>query len=146
MGLTYGVPRAAGKRVIIIGGGNSPGQAAMFFADRATSVTVLVRGEDLEAQHVAIFDRPDCFVPSIRVDTETQVVRSERPARLGRRPYSILRKQIYRASSVLVTFATTRSSAFPAVRRRQHGRRFRASGTRLNREHAASARGQSRTK
>lgn len=143
MGLTYGVPRAAGKRVTIIGGGNSPGQAAMFFADRATSVTVLVLRFRIFA---AIFDRPDCFVPSIRVDTETQVVLSERPARLGRRPCSILRKQIYRASSVLVTFATTRSSAFPAVRRRQHGRRFRASGTRLNREHAASARGQSRTK
>jgi thioredoxin reductase (NADPH) len=38
----------AGKRVSIIGGGNSVGQAALFFADYASSVTMLVRGEDLK--------------------------------------------------------------------------------------------------
>ena len=41
-------PTVAGKHVFIIGGGNSAGQAALFFAHYASSVTMLVRGEDLK--------------------------------------------------------------------------------------------------
>jgi thioredoxin reductase (NADPH) len=37
-----------GKDVFLIGGGNSAGQAAMFFANYARSVTLLVRGASLE--------------------------------------------------------------------------------------------------
>ena len=37
-----------GKDVFIVGGGNSAGQAAMFFSSYANSVTVLVRGAGLE--------------------------------------------------------------------------------------------------
>src|SRR5258708_19345947 len=36
-----------GKEIFIVGGGNSAGQAAMFFSSYAASVTVLVRGEGL---------------------------------------------------------------------------------------------------
>jgi len=36
-----------GKDIFIVGGGNSAGQAAMFFSSYAASVTVLVRGEGL---------------------------------------------------------------------------------------------------
>lgn len=36
-----------GKDVFLIGGGNSAGQAAMFFANYARSVTLLVRGPSL---------------------------------------------------------------------------------------------------
>ena len=51
-GILYGGARAdaptiAGKRVFIIGGGNSAGQAALFFANYASAVTILIRGEDL---------------------------------------------------------------------------------------------------
>ena len=56
-------PPGGRKRVFIIGGGNSAGQAAMFLADRARSVTVLVRQIVL--------------VPSIRVEAETQVVSAD---------------------------------------------------------------------
>jgi thioredoxin reductase (NADPH) len=38
-----------GKSVILVGGGNSAGQAAMFFANYARSVTLLIRGESLQA-------------------------------------------------------------------------------------------------
>ena len=63
----------AGKRVFIIGGGNSAGQAALFFAD-ASSVTMLVRGEDLKGSMSQYLIDQIALVPGIRVETETQVV------------------------------------------------------------------------
>ena len=38
-----------GKEVYLIGGGNSAGQAAMFFASYASCVTLLIRAETIEA-------------------------------------------------------------------------------------------------
>ncbi|MFC6644555.1 FAD-dependent oxidoreductase [Granulicella cerasi] len=51
-GVLYGASRTEaatvqGKDVFIVGGGNSAGQAAMFFANYAKSVTLVVRGEGL---------------------------------------------------------------------------------------------------
>jgi thioredoxin reductase (NADPH) len=51
-GIYYGAARTEalgmrGKDVFLIGGGNSAGQAAMFFANYARSVTLLLRGEAL---------------------------------------------------------------------------------------------------
>jgi thioredoxin reductase (NADPH) len=51
-GVLYGAGRTEaatviGKHIFIVGGGNSAGQAAMFFSSYAASVTVLVRGESL---------------------------------------------------------------------------------------------------
>lgn len=53
-GVLYGAARTeassvVGKTVFIVGGGNSAGQAAMFFSSYAASVTLLVRGPGLEA-------------------------------------------------------------------------------------------------
>ena len=52
-GVLYGASRAEannvnGKKVFIVGGGNSAGQAAMFFSSYASEVKVLVRGEGLK--------------------------------------------------------------------------------------------------
>ncbi len=52
-GVLYGASRTEastvnGKDIFIVGGGNSAGQAAMFFSNYARSVTVLVRGEGLK--------------------------------------------------------------------------------------------------
>jgi thioredoxin reductase (NADPH) len=52
-GVFYGAARTEalatrGKDIFLIGGGNSAGQAAMFFANYARSVTLLVRGTSLE--------------------------------------------------------------------------------------------------
>lgn len=52
-GVLYGAarteaPTVIGKDVFIVGGGNSAGQAAMFFSSYANSVTMLVRGAGLE--------------------------------------------------------------------------------------------------
>src|SRR5215210_5441290 len=54
MGVYYGAGRAegvdhAGGRVFVVGGGNSAGQAAVFMAQFAASVTLLIRGGDLAA-------------------------------------------------------------------------------------------------
>jgi thioredoxin reductase (NADPH) len=53
-GVLYGAARTEsitviGKDIFIVGGGNSAGQAAMFFSNYANSVTVLVRGAGLES-------------------------------------------------------------------------------------------------
>jgi thioredoxin reductase (NADPH) len=52
-GVLYGAARTEaqtviGKDVVIVGGGNSAGQAAMYFSNYANSVTMMVRGEKLE--------------------------------------------------------------------------------------------------
>jgi thioredoxin reductase len=51
-GVLYGAARTEahsvlGKKIFIVGGGNSAGQAAMFFSGYASSVTMLVRGKDI---------------------------------------------------------------------------------------------------
>lgn len=51
-GVFYGAavteaPAMAGRRVFVVGGGNSAGQAALHLATHAASVTVLVRGSDV---------------------------------------------------------------------------------------------------
>ena len=52
-GVYYGAARAEalgvrGQRVVLVGGGNSAGQAAMFFSNYAESVSLLVRGDALQ--------------------------------------------------------------------------------------------------
>lgn len=64
----------AGKRVFIIGGGNSAGQATLFFGDYASSVTMLVRGEDLKGSMSQYLIDRIALVPGIRVETQTEVV------------------------------------------------------------------------
>lgn len=78
-GVLYGAarteaPTVAGKRVFIIGGGNSAGQTALFFANYASSVTMLVRGEDLKRSMSQYLIDQIALVPRIRVETETQVL------------------------------------------------------------------------
>ena len=51
-GIFYGAARSearsmSGRQIVIVGGANSAGQAAMFFADVACDVTVVVRGDSL---------------------------------------------------------------------------------------------------
>ena len=48
-----------GEDTIVVGGGNSAGQAVVFLARTCRRVHVLVRASDLGAQHVALPRRPD---------------------------------------------------------------------------------------
>jgi thioredoxin reductase (NADPH) len=81
-GVLYGAarteaPTVAGKRVFIIGGGNSAGQTALFFANYASSVTMLVRGDDLKRSMSQYLIDQIALVPRIRVESETEVVSTD---------------------------------------------------------------------
>jgi thioredoxin reductase (NADPH) len=64
-----------GKDVFLIGGGNSAGQAAMFFANYARSVTLLVRGSSLEKSMSYYLIRQLASKHNIAVETGTTVDR-----------------------------------------------------------------------
>jgi thioredoxin reductase (NADPH) len=78
-GVYYGAARtealgARGKDVFLVGGGNSAGQAAMFFSSYARSVTLLVRGGSLEGTMsrylIAQLETKD----NIRIEADTTVI------------------------------------------------------------------------
>ena len=78
-GVLYGAartesPTVIGKDIFIVGGGNSAGQAAMYFSNYASSVTILVRGEGLEltmSQYLIEQINNKC---NIRIEPHTVVV------------------------------------------------------------------------
>jgi thioredoxin reductase (NADPH) len=78
-GVYYGAARsdaaiAKGADVCIIGAGNSAGQAAIFFSRHARSVTMLVRGESLEASMSRYLIDQIGANDDIRVETRSEVV------------------------------------------------------------------------
>jgi thioredoxin reductase (NADPH) len=81
-GVLYGASRneagnVVGKRVFIVGGGNSAGQAAVFFSNYAAKVTVLVRGEGLELTMSQYLIEQIAAKKNIRVEPFTEVARAE---------------------------------------------------------------------
>ncbi len=62
-----------GKDVFLIGGGNSAGQAAMFFANYARSATLLVRGSSLEKSMSSYLIKQLATKHNISVETRTVV-------------------------------------------------------------------------
>jgi thioredoxin reductase (NADPH) len=81
-GVLYGASRneasnVVGKRVFLVGGGNSAGQAAVFFANYAADVTILVRGKGLEltmSQYlIAQIDGKN----NVHIEPFTEVLRAE---------------------------------------------------------------------
>ncbi len=86
-GVFYGAARTEaaamqGRDIILVGGGNSAGQAAFFFADYARSVTILIRGDSLVSSmsHYLIdaLERK----PNVHVRTGGEVARCSGDARL----------------------------------------------------------------
>jgi thioredoxin reductase (NADPH) len=78
-GVFYGsalteAPSCLGQDVYIVGGANSAGQAAMYFARHARSVTMLVRGRSLEASMSSYLIDQIAGVPAITVRVCTEVV------------------------------------------------------------------------
>jgi thioredoxin reductase (NADPH) len=67
-------PSCAGTDVIIVGGANSAGQAALFFSQHARSVTLAVRGDSLERSMSYYLIQQLAAVPNIQVRTRTEVV------------------------------------------------------------------------
>ena len=81
-GVLYGASRneasnVVGKRVAIVGGGNSAGQAAVFFANYAAKVVVLVRGKGLELSMSRYLIEQIATKKNIHVAPFTEVMRAE---------------------------------------------------------------------
>jgi thioredoxin reductase (NADPH) len=81
-GVLYGASRneasnVVGKRVVIVGGGNSAGQAAVFFANYAAKVVVLVRGKGLELTMSSYLIDQIATKKNIHVVPYTEVVKAE---------------------------------------------------------------------
>lgn len=77
-GVYYGsastqAPGCAGDHVIIVGGANSAGQAAVFFARHAARVTLAVRGDSLERSMSSYLIEQIAGVETIDVRVNTQV-------------------------------------------------------------------------
>jgi thioredoxin reductase (NADPH) len=86
-GLYYGAARTEalntrGIDIFMIGGGNSAGQAAMFFANYARTVTLIVRGPSLERSMSQYLIDQLATRPNIRVESRSQVVALEGTDRL----------------------------------------------------------------
>ncbi len=78
-GVLYGAARTEsitviGKDIFIVGGGNSAGQAAMYFSSYAASVTILVRGAGLELSMSQYLIDQIANKCNISIEPYTQVV------------------------------------------------------------------------
>jgi thioredoxin reductase (NADPH) len=67
-------PACSGSDVYIVGGANSAGQAALFFARYARSVTLLVRGDSLEASMSYYLIQQLHRTPNVAVRTGCEVI------------------------------------------------------------------------
>ncbi|HEX6539746.1 MAG TPA: FAD-dependent oxidoreductase [Candidatus Dormibacteraeota bacterium] len=66
--------QCAGSPVVVVGGGNSAGQAAMYLADRGSPVNVVIRGDDLRKSMSRYLVDRIVEHPAITVHTGAQVV------------------------------------------------------------------------
>jgi len=78
IGVYYGAARSealntTGKDVYLIGGGNSAGQAAMFFANYASSVTLVVRGPSLAASMSDYLIKQLATKTNVTIETRCEV-------------------------------------------------------------------------
>lgn len=86
-GLYYGAARTeaagcAGSHVYLVGGGNSAGQAAMHFANYASTVTILVRGPSLAASMSHYLIEQLASKANIEVRTRSRIVQLRGERRL----------------------------------------------------------------
>ena len=87
IGVFYGAARTEaaamqGRDIILVGGGNSAGQAAVFFADYARSVTILIRGESLSSSMSRYLIDELERKPNVHVRTGGEVARCTGNTRL----------------------------------------------------------------
>ena len=81
-GIYYGAARTEamncqGQHVFLVGGGNSAGQAAMFFANYAHKVSLLVRGPSLAQTMSLYLIQQPATKPNIEICTRCRIVRVE---------------------------------------------------------------------
>jgi thioredoxin reductase (NADPH) len=87
-GLYYGAGASEaaltnGEHVVVVGGGNSAGQAAMHFAQAACRVTIVIRGESLKSTLSQYLVDRIAATPNITVLTQTEIAALEGDQVLG---------------------------------------------------------------
>ena len=130
-GVFYGASRGEaysvrGKDIFLIGGGNSAGQAAMFFSRYARNVTILVRGSGLERTMSQYLIEQIRSVPNITVEANTVLEAVDGDGRLEWivTRSSVSGKEQKRAAHALFIFigADAETAWLPeALERDQHG-------------------------
>jgi len=110
-GVCYGAARTEalgirGRRVHIVGGGNSAGQAAILFSNYAESVTMLVRGPSLAASMSQYVISQLATKANVTVETQVEVVAVEGADRLEALELAVgpSRKRERRDSDALFVF------------------------------------------
>ncbi|HEX5075334.1 MAG TPA: FAD-dependent oxidoreductase [Gemmatimonadaceae bacterium] len=110
-GVCYGAARTEalgirGRRVHIVGGGNSAGQAALLFSNYAESVTMLVRGPSLAASMSQYMISQLATKANVTVETQAEVLAVEGAARLEALELAVgpSRKRERRESDALFVF------------------------------------------
>ena len=88
-GVYYGASRdesynIMGKKIFVVGGGNSAGQAAMWFSHYASDVIVLVRGEGLKLTMSQYLIEQIANRKNIKIAPYTEVIRAEGDEHLER--------------------------------------------------------------
>ncbi|MGC9198578.1 MAG: FAD-dependent oxidoreductase [Acidobacteriaceae bacterium] len=88
-GVLYGASRQEasyvnGKKVFVVGAGNSAGQAAMFFSNYAAQVTMLVRGKGLHLTMSHYLIEQLAAKGNVKVEPNTEVIRAEGEDQLER--------------------------------------------------------------
>jgi thioredoxin reductase (NADPH) len=88
-GIYYGAALAEARscsdqRVVVIGGANSAGQAAVYFSDHASKVTMLVRGSSLQASMSQYLIEQLEALDNVEIRTQTQATAAEGDGRLER--------------------------------------------------------------
>jgi thioredoxin reductase (NADPH) len=88
-GIYYGAAPAearscADQRVVVIGGANSAGQAAVYFSSHASQVTMLVRGQSLNASMSHYLVERLAGLRNVEVRIQTQAVAAEGDGHLQR--------------------------------------------------------------
>ena len=120
-GVYYGAatteaPAFSGRRVLVVGGGNSAGQGAMYLARYAKEVQIVVRRDSPARHDVAVphrADREDAEHPAAAPDGNR--------ARRGRRPRGAGRAQVARRRHELRWRKSTRCSCSSAPARAATG-------------------------
>jgi thioredoxin reductase (NADPH) len=77
-------PAFAGRRVVVVGGGNSSGQAAMHLARYATDVQIVVRRDSLRDTMSHYLIEQIAKTPNIKLQPSTEIERVEGDGRLER--------------------------------------------------------------
>jgi thioredoxin reductase (NADPH) len=94
----------ANEDVIVVGGANSAGQAAMHFSKFARSVTILVRGESLEKSMSKYLIDQIAGTSNISVETRSEVIEAMGDIRLERLRLKTAAGEVERAASSLFIF------------------------------------------